>query len=91
MWLNRQALWQIYLPAQRYFARSLLNEVRPNAVNQADVLYLPHANLNRKTYKFASNIFDIVSSCKEAEALTDKSPTEVATAVTRIYEFELPI
>ena len=69
----------------------MLNEVRPNALNQAEISYQSHDNLNRETDKLAWNIVDAVSSCKEVKTLTDKSSTEVAKAVTWIYECEPPI
>ena len=64
----------------------MFNEVRPNAVHQADLLYLPHDKVDRKTYKYALTIIDVASRYKEAESLTDKTSTEVAAALTRIYQ-----
>ena len=64
----------------------MLNEVRPNEVHQADLLYLQHEKVGCKTYKYSLTIVDVASRNKEAEALTDKSSTEVAAALTRIYQ-----
>ena len=85
-WLKRQAIWQIYLPAPRHIPRPMIDEDSPNAVYQADLLYLPHDRVDRRTYKFALTVVDVASRYKEAEPLTDKSATEVAAALGRIYK-----
>jgi len=85
-WLKRQAIWQIYLPAPRHIPRPMFDEDKPNAVHQADLLYLPHDRVGRRTYKYALTVVDVASRYKEAEPLTDKSATEVAVALGRIYK-----
>ena len=60
-WLKRQAIWQIYLPAPRHIPRPMFDKDSPNAVHQADLLYLPHDRLDRRTYKFALTVFDVAS------------------------------
>ena len=85
-WLKKQAIWQIYLPAPRYIPRPMFDEDSPNAVHQADLLYLPHDRVGRRTYKYALTVVDVASRYKEAEPLADKSSTEVATALGRIYK-----
>ena len=54
-WLAKQALWRIYLPPPRYIPRPKFDVSRPNAVHQADLLFLPHDKLPRgkKVYKYA--------------------------------------
>jgi hypothetical protein len=84
--LKRQAVWQIYLPAPRHIPRPMFDEDSPNAVHQADLLYLPHDRVGRKTYKYALTVVDVASRYKEAEALTDKSAAGVAAALDRIYK-----
>src|SRR6218665_756809 len=84
-WLKQQAVWQIYLPAPRYVPRLMFDEDRPDAVHQADLLFLPHDRVGRKTYKYASTVVDVASRYKEAEPLTDKSAAKVAAALGRIY------
>jgi len=73
-WLIKQALWQIYLPAPRYIPRPKFDVSAPNAVHQADLLFLPHDKLprGRKVYKYALTIVDVASRYKEAEPLTSK-------------------
>ena len=77
MWLKRQPLWQLYLPASRYIPRLMFNEVKPNAVHKANLLYLPHDKLDNKTYKYTLTIVDVASRYKEAEAVSNKTSTEV--------------
>jgi len=85
-WLKRQAIWQIYLPAPKRIPRPMFDEDKPNAVHQADLLYLPHDRVGRHTYKYALTVVDVASRYKEAEPLTDKTAAEVATALSRIYK-----
>jgi hypothetical protein len=85
-WLYKQTVWQIYLPAPRCIPRPMFDEDSPNAVHQADLLYLPHDRVGRKTYKYALTVVDVASRYKEAEALTDKSAAGVAEALDRIYK-----
>jgi len=87
MWLIRQALRQIYLPAPHYVPRPKFDVTAPNSVHQADLLFLPHDKLprGRKVYKYALTVVDIASRYKEAEQLTSKDSAEVAKAFQAIY------
>ena len=85
-WLEKQAIWQIYLPAPKRINRPIFDVNLPNAVHQADLLFLPHDKVGRKTYKYALTVVDVASRYKEAEPLTDKSASAVADAFTRIYK-----
>ena len=84
-WLQKQAIWQIYLPAPKRIQRPIFDVSHPNSVHQADLLFLPHDKVRRKTYKYALTVVDIASRYKEAEPLTDKSASSVAEAFKRIY------
>ncbi|KAL9959408.1 hypothetical protein ACROYT_G032731 [Oculina patagonica] len=86
-WLVKQALWQIYLPAPRYVPRPKFDVSTPNAVHQADLLFLPHDKLprGRKVFKYALTVVDVASRFKEAEPLTSKDSTEVAKGFQTIY------
>ena len=84
-WLYKQAIWQIYLSAPRYVPRPKFDVATPNSVHQADLLFLPHDKLRRKTYKYALTVVDIASRYKEAEPLTSKDSNEVAKAFQSIY------
>ena len=46
-WLTKQALWQVYLSGPRYIPRPKFDVSLPNAVHQADLLFLPHDKLPR--------------------------------------------
>ena len=85
-WLYKQAIWQIYLPAPRYVPRPKFDVATPNSVHQADLLFLPHDKIRRKTYKYALTVVDIASRYKEAEPLTSKDSNEVARAFQAIYK-----
>ena len=63
-WLAKQALWQIYLPAPRYIPRPKFEVSLPNAVHQADLLFLPHDKLphGRKVHKYALTVVDVAST-----------------------------
>ena len=84
-WLYKQAIWQIFLPSPRYVPRPKFDVATPNSVHQADLLFLPHDKLRRKTYKYALTVVDIASRYKEAEPLTSKDSNEVVRAFQAIY------
>ena len=87
-WLNKQALWQIYLPPPRYVPRPKFDISEVNAVHQADLLFLPHdrPSRGRKLYKYALTVVDVASRYKDAEPLATKEAKEVADALSRIYK-----
>ena len=58
----------------------------PNEVHQADLLFLPHDRVGRRTYKYALTVVDVASRYKEAEPLASKEATEVAAALEKIYK-----
>ena len=84
-WLKRQAIWQIYPPAPRRVPRPKFDVAVPNEVHQADLLFLPHDRVGRKTFRYALTVVDVASRYKEAEPLTSKTAAEVADALSRIY------
>ncbi len=87
-WLQKQAMWQIYLPAPRHVPRPRFDVTTPNEVHQADLLFLPHdpPGRGRKLYKYALTIVDVASRYKEAEPLATKESKEVAGALEKIYK-----
>ena len=85
-WLKKQAIWKIFLPAPRYVPRPKFDMEKPNEVHQADLLYLPHDRVAKRTYKYALTVVDVASRFKEAEPLTSKTAVEVAEALSRIYK-----
>ena len=84
-WLKKQAIWQIYLPAPRHIPRPKFDVRVPNEVHQADLLFLPHDRVGRRTYKYALTVVNVASRYKEGEPLTSKGAAEVADALSRIY------
>jgi len=60
----------------------------PNAVHQADLLFLPHDKLprGRKVYKYALTVVYVASRYKETEPLTSKDSAEVAKTFQSIYK-----
>ena len=70
-------------PPKEVFAH--FTEDRPNAIHQADLLFLPHDKFGRKTYKYALTLVDVASRYKAAMPLTSKLANEVATAFAAIY------
>ena len=88
-WLKKQAIWQIYLPAPRQIPRPKFDVSVPNKVHQADLLFLPHDRVGRKTYKYALTIVDVASRYKEAEPLTSKNATDIFDALSRINKRSL--
>ena len=88
-WLLKQPLYQIYLPPPKYVPRpnsSMSLFAKPNDIHQADILYLPHDNFKKKTYKYALNSVDIASRYKGSYQLATKNGKEVAQAFQWIYE-----
>ena len=84
-WLEKQALWQIYLPAPKYIPRPHWEVSKPNMIYQADFLFLPHDTVRRKTYEYALVVVDIATRNKDAEPLTSKKSSLVAKAFEKIY------
>ena len=85
-WLKKQAIWQIYLPAPRHIPRPKFDVAVPNEVHQADLLFLPHDRVRRKTFRYALTVVDVASRYKEAESLTSKTAAEIADGLARIYK-----
>ena len=88
-WLEKQALWQIYLPAPNYVPRPHWTVDKPNQIHQADLLFMPHDKVRRKTYLYALVVVDIASRYKDAEALTSKDSSGIAKGFEKIYSRKL--
>ena len=84
-WLQKQALWQIYLPLPNYIPSPYWVEDKPNYIHQADLLFLPE----HITYKYALVVVDVASRCADAEPLSKKESTLVAKAFQNIYSRKL--
>ena len=88
-WLQKQAIWQIYLPAPKYIPRPHWAVDKPNHIHQADLLFLPHDRVGRKTYKYVLVVVDVASRYKDAEPLTTKESREISKAFEKIYSRKL--
>ena len=85
-WLKRQAIWQIYLPAPRRVPWPKFDITTPNEAHQADLLFLPHDRVGRKTFHYTLTVVDVASCYKEAEPLTSKNTAQVANGLAQIYK-----
>ena len=77
------------MPPPKKIIRPRFDASTKNEIHQADLLFLPHDTVNRKTYKYALTVVDIESRYKEAEPLTSKDSSEVAKAFGNIYKRKL--
>ena len=84
-WLKKQAILQIYLPVPRHIPRPKFDVAVPNEAHQADLLFLPHARIRRKIFRYAVRVVNVASRKKEAEPLTSKTAAEVADCLASIY------
>ena len=84
-WLEKQALWQIYLARPEYIPRPRWTVSKPNQVHQADLLFLPHDTIRNKIYRYALVVIDVASRYKDAEALSTKESSEIAKCFSKIY------
>ena len=89
--LRNRLLWQIYLPAPKYIPRPHWTVDKPNQIHQADLLFLPHDKVGRKTYRYALVVIDIASRYKDAEPLTSKESHEISKAFSNIYSQKVKI
>ena len=84
-WLQQQPIYQIYLPPPTKITRPKFIEDKPNAVHQADILFLPHDKYKRKVYKYALQVVDLATRYKASRPLATKSSNEVLSAFEHIY------
>ena len=73
----------------RYIPRPHWTVDKPNEIHQADLLFLPHDTVRRKTFKYALVVIDVSSRYKDAEPLTSKESSEVAKSFEKIYSRKL--
>ena len=88
-WLEKQALWQIYLAPPEYIPRPRWTVNKPNQVHQADLLFLPHDTIWGKVYRYALVVIDVASRYKDAEALRTKESGEISKCFSKIYSRRL--
>ena len=83
-WLEKQALWQIYLPPPKYIPRYHWIVDKPNYIHLADLLYLTHDTQSEIFFIYALVVVDVSSRYVDAEALPNKYAVSVARAFERI-------
>ena len=88
-WLEKQALWQIYLAPPDYIPRPRWTVSKPNQVHQADLLFLPHDTIFGRVYRYALVVIDVASRYKDAEALRTKESGEISKCFSKIYSRRL--
>ena len=88
-WLQKQALWQIYLTPPEYIPRPRWTVSKPNQVHQADLLFLPHDTIRGRVYLYALVVIDVASRYKDAEALSTKDSGEISKCFGKIYSRRL--
>ena len=88
-WLEKQAMWQIYLAPPEYIPRPRWKVSKPNQVHQADLLFLPHDTIFGRVYRYALVVIDVASRYKDAEALSTKDSGEISKCFSKIYSRRL--
>ena len=61
-------------------------ENTPNDVHEADLLFLPHDNVDGVLHKYCPTVIDIASRYKAAWPLATKYSSEVVDAIIQIYQ-----
>ena len=88
-WLEKQALWQIYLQPPKNIQRGHWTVDKPNVIHHADLSYLTHDDVGEITFKYALVVVDVASRYVDAEALPNRYAASVAQAFERIYSRRL--
>ena len=78
-WLEKQAIWQIYLPAPKYVPRPHWVVDKLNYIHQADLLFLP----TDEGEKYALVVVDVASRYIDTEPLSSKNSASIAKALKR--------
>ena len=85
-WLDKQSLHQIHKPRPKFIPCASFNSITiPMEVIQADLCYMPHDKIKRKTYKFALNCVDIASRTKWTYPLCDRDSASVAKGLKWLF------
>ena len=88
-WLEKQALWQIYLPPPKYIPKAHWTEDRPDYVHQADLLFVSYDTIGNRTFKYILVVVDVASRYIDAEPLSKKDAASVEKAFEKIYSRKL--
>ena len=88
-WLEKQALWQIYLRPPKYIPRPHWTVDKPNYIHQTDLLFVTHETIARRTLKYILVVVDVASRYVYAEPLSKKDSVSVEKAFEKIYSRKL--
>ena len=88
-WLEKQPLWQIYLPVSKYIPRAHWTEDRPDYVHQADLLFVSYDTIGNRTFKYILVVVDVASRYMDSEPLSKKDASSVEKAFEKIYSRKL--
>ena len=88
LWLMKQTILQINLPAPKHMPWPILDVPSPNLVHQAYCFCSSHERLlrQRTVFKYALTVEDVASRFKPTPPLTSKDSTEISRAFQTIYE-----
>ena len=68
VWVEKQAMLQIYLSGMKNLPRAKSNESKPSKIHQADLLFLPHdaqqPGWKQKTYKYGLTAVDVAANTR---------------------------
>ncbi len=86
-WLNKQALHQIHKPRPKFIQYASFNNIQfLNEVHQSDTTPMPHDKVGIRIYKYRGVIKDVATRYRCSFALTDKTATQMARAIWKIYD-----
>jgi len=85
-WLERQAVYQIHMPRPRFIQHASFNNIQTlNEVHQSDTTPMPHDKVGNRIYKYRGVIKDVATRYRRSFALTDKSSSQMAKNIQKIY------
>ena len=85
-WLEKQALYQIHKPRPKFIQYASFNNIQIlNEVRQSDTTPMPHDKVGNRIYKYRGVIKDIATRYRCSFALTDKTASQMARAIKKIY------
>ena len=88
-WLEKQALWQIYLPVPKYIPKAHWTEDRLDYVHQADLLFVSYDTIGNRTFKYIVVVVDVAPRYIDAEPLSKNDAASVEKAFEKIYSRKL--
>ena len=85
-WLERQAVHQIHMHRPKFIQHASFNNIQTlNEVHQSDTTPMPYDKVGNRIYKYRGVIKDVATRYRRSFALTDKSSTQMAKNIQKIY------